>query len=174
MGDTLEAALQALITALFVALAVLGLAMVLHYDNPALAALIAGSVIGLLAWLAFRDRVSRLGDYQRGYTPPAQPVTQSESSTVIRVVAVDGQAGNILKFGIQPEKLQTLANGLANGEPFSQVRWQGLLTRSELAAVVSEFVRFGYARERSPGTPARGYELTPQGKAVVRYLGRPE
>lgn len=127
-------------------------------------ALAAGALATLVAWI--------VRPQPGGFHIPELPQGQKQS-TILRVMTLDSLAGDNLRFGLPVEKVRTLAVGLVAGEPLTQVRWQGLLTRAELAKVVSEFVRFGYARERSPGTPARGYVLTAQGRAVMRGLAVP-
>lgn len=136
--------------------------------------ILAGGCAALLAFLWLHAWWRSVVAHDHGIQPaPTAPAQLHEANTTIRVVAANGLAGDVLRFGLPPEKLRVLAAGLANGEPITQARWQGLLTRPELARLLAELIQFGYAVWRSPGTPARGAVLTAKGRALCRQLGAP-
>lgn len=75
-----------------------------------------------------------------------------------------------------PERLPEFARAVLNGVQLSESAWTGsnaLFSKREFYTLRDALMKNGVIRWRNEGAPAQGFEITPSGKAVVRYLANP-
>ena len=172
-------ALQCLLTGLLSALAAGTLAALLGGNGWKWAAGV-GSLALLAAWLSYRgdwnSRLERLLglDLNRDGVigapepePAAQPVR-------IELIGDEGRKGDFIDLPASPEKLKALASGIINHQrQFALSFWVGsgqLFSRGEFEGLRAAMLARGLAKWKREGAVNQGVELTPQGRAVLRYL----
>lgn len=129
------------------------------------------TAITLFTWLIL---IIRWGDLVREVIHPSPDPLPDPPTIKIAVVAEDHRSGMLAELkGYNLVDLIELARGLESGATFSESSWTGSnrpFTRSQFHTLRNIFLSRGWAVWRSPSTPARGIILSPQGKAVTRYL----
>lgn len=74
------------------------------------------------------------------------------------------------------DRLPDFSRAVLSGTSISESAWTGsnaLFSKREFFTLRDELLKSGVIRWRNEGAPAQGLELTPSGKAVVRYLANP-
>ena len=103
--------------------------------------------------------------------PQKETSRQYTSETVrVPVIQADGMSGQYAHFPVGRDRLAILASGLTEGKKFTEAVWLGVFTRKEYTAIREEMIDRKWARWRSDISTQRGVEITPQGRAVMRYL----
>lgn len=168
---------QAVITGLFIGLAIGAAAALFALEKPGVWGLAAGCIVMALAWLAYRSRWSMVVEKALGVDinldgfigdPPPE-----ETRTVrIELVQDGGSRGDWIDLPTSPERLALLGDGLLNsGRTFNLSSWTGRgqpFTRREFEALRAALLERGLLVWRTPGSPAQGVELSPAGRAIMR------
>lgn len=138
---------------------------------------VVGCVVTLAAWLYFRAEVKLRADVQAGVVQvqaqPAQP--EPVQAFELAVTYNEGAAGDILQFGVDPERFRAWCSGVADGRSLAQAGWigrGGLFSRSEYTRLMAELLNRGYIRLRCESGHAQGYELVAKGRALVNGAAR--
>lgn len=134
------------------------------------------SLVASAAWISglrfWREMVSHLdGKIER--IPLTSYVEPEPDSVRVELIQDSGRAGSYISLPASPSKLKQLASGLLTGKSFTESSWcgaHGIFTRAEFVQLRDEMYKRGLLALNSPSTPARGYSLTPGGKACIRYL----
>lgn len=77
-----------------------------------------------------------------------------------------------IKLPVPEYKLSTLAQGLINGQPFSERQWTGLgkpFSSQEFRDLRNEMSKRGLINPVSFKDPRQGYALTAAGRAIMRH-----
>lgn len=137
--------------------------------------------VTLLVWVALQLRWSRLVieleqalgvDLNRNGV-----IDQPEQKQTVRL---EVKTDNGWKFaeleGVDLVDLQDLARGVLAGQTFSESSWTGSgrpFSRAQFRRIRDTFVARNWLEWKNADAPAQGLQLTPQGKAVCRYLSSP-
>ena len=161
-------ALQSLLTGVIVALVVLAL------SGESRVALLSGGIVAGVAWLFLLSRwlVERQAVF---YALAPEPVIINEAPekpepTVIHIH--EGNETRILVLNVEPEKLRALAYGLERGVPLAEKEWCGsgkTFSVSQFRELRNELLSRKLLRWRNESSPAQGVELSPGGRAFIRY-----
>lgn len=173
---------EALVTAILAFPAGLGVCALASLDWHYAA--IASALVGLVAWLGFLGWWQRIikalliPDQVEYYEPEPEP--PQPAPIRIEIIKSDPGSpyveGQYLDLPCEPDQLQALASGLAQGQPFALSTWTGRnrpFSRSQFETVRVELLARGLVRWSSPHARAQGLELTPAGRAVFKRLAAP-
>lgn len=131
---------------------------------------------------AFVTFNSGLMAFRRAVTPPMTPPpapaqlipARKMTQEVLRVeLKHDKSRTQLLELPATAEQLTALGRGVLGGASLAENTWTGSggqFTRAEFGRLRNELIRRGLAGWNSPGTPARGWTLTPAGRAAFRYF----
>lgn len=141
---------------------------------------VSGCVVMLCAWWYFRREVAIRLDAESGLLQPVQvqPVqVQPEpvQAFALTVAYNEGRAGDMLRFGVSPEKFTQWAQGVYEGRSLAESQWigsRGVFSRGEYTRMLAELLNRGYIRHRSR-YHAQGFELCAKGRALVRGASTP-
>jgi len=111
-------------------------------------------------------------------TPPPAPAplipARKMTQEVLRVeLKHDKSRTQLLELPATVNQLCALGRGVLGGASLAENTWTGSggqFTRAEFGRLRNELIRRGLAGWNSPGTPARGWTLTPAGRAAFRYF----
>jgi hypothetical protein len=124
------------------------------------------------------DRAYRLRDiddlYDLRHNLPGAPARDVVRVELTNPLDAGYQQTQLIDLPTDRERLELLARGLLAGLPFSEAQWsggQGIFTRSEFSQLRAELIKRGLASWNNPHTNARGAQLTPSGRAIMRRLG---
>lgn len=167
----------ALITGSLAGAVVLAVAWAAGTPNPWQPAAILASLAALIFWLVGHSRARKAGELERGLVvdPPLETTTKGATIRV-EMRSDNGRAMDYADLPATLDQLRALADGLQNGAPLTVGSWTGHrrpFSRSEFENLRAELVRRNLAAWRNPAAPAQGCELTPQGRAVFKYLSTP-
>ena len=106
--------------------------------------------------------------------PAPRPVMIPAEQTVrLRIQNLDARQEDVLRFGIDAERLHEFAVGVSGGKPLSGRNWYpGLFTQPEFTKFIGELVRTGYAVQNA-SDPRGGVALTAKGRAMMHGLAAP-
>lgn len=135
-----------------------------------------GAVVAFIAWLVLRAKVEYVENSLRGYREDPAPEVIHAETVRVELRQDEGRRMDYIDLPATRAQLHQLARGLQEGIPFTVSAWTGSrkpFSRGEFEALRAEFIRRGLAEWRNQRSPAQGAELTPTGRAVVRYLATP-
>ncbi len=124
-----------------------------------LAALLALFLGGWLYLMRGARPTAPIGD-----KPPAPAPVRTQLEVRLRAPG-RGPQDLFLEFDVEPDKLAMLFDGLLAGR-LAESAWPG--HREEFKRIRTRLLEAGLLRWKNPTTPARGCELTPAGRAVLR------
>lgn len=170
---------QALITAILVGLLAGALAWAAGLPRPAAIGLVFGLMSGLLMWL-----MSIAAWHSAAYRQPQVYVSQPEIVEAeeydalpeperirVRIIEADGRSETWSSLPCSEPQMRALCSGLASGVPFAHSHWVGAgkpFSRAEFEAVRDEMLQRNLIRWINPDARAKGVELSPGGRALVR------
>lgn len=179
--------LQATITGLLFALAVLVVVLWQHVTDGYIFALLTWIGITLLCWMLLQrhwwtltaiERYTGMDLNQDGVI--GDPAPGPEKHTV-DISLWDKKPGgfdqvDIVTLPFDENELATLAAGLQAGKPFTEREWCGSgkpLSSGQFRTARAEMLKRGMIELSSPKDPRRGYRLTRPGMAAIRYFAPP-
>lgn len=172
----------AMITGVFLGLALGVVLAMLNHPHPVKAGAAAWAVVQAGAWLALIARWGRLIDVVElalGVDVNRDGRIGQEPEQHLVRVEVDerGEAGqrvtSIAELPFSPAQLARLGSGLLSGASFSEASWSGSgqpFTRSEFRQLRDTFLARGWAQWKREGATSQGVTLTSPGLAVARYF----
>lgn len=173
----------AMITGVFLGLALGVVLAVFKYTHPVRAGFAAWAVVQACAWLALLARWGRLIDALElalgiDVNHDGRIAGQEPEQHLVRVeVDERGDAGqritSIAELPFSPAQLAQLGSGLLGGASFSEASWSGQgqpFTRSQFRQLRDTFLNRGWAQWARDGSPSQGVRLSHAGMAVARYF----
>lgn len=143
-------------------------------EKAILAGVVAGAAGGLAVW-AYQVAAWRRVTYHQEDTvfyPEEDEPPRCEVST-IRLEIAEGRRLTFAELPCDEGQLRRLAAGVLQGLPMSESTWTGTgktFSRAQFSDVRAELLRRGLIAWTSPGTPARGVQLTRPGRAAFAHL----
>ena len=164
--------LQSAASGLFIAVAVCGVAVLLHW-RISVALLAAAGLGASVCWVFLLWHWLKLTTP----TPPVQLVEdwqetpQAETYPVIRVEVKRENTLTFIDLPVSDTQLSRLAAGVLDGAPLAESQWCGRgrpFSRGQFAQLRQELLTRGLAVWRNDAAPAQGVELTAAGRAVLK------
>ena len=163
--------LQSAATGLFIAVAVCGLAVLLHW-RLTVALLAAAGVGASVTWVYLLTHWLRL-------TSPPPPVVLEDwhetPQTEVPCIRLEVKRENTLTFidlPCDPDQLARLAAGVLDGAPLAESAWTGRgrpFSKSQFIEVRQTLLTRGLAVWRNEDAPSQGIQLTAAGRALFRH-----
>lgn len=170
--------LQSVVTGVLTGLVVGLVSALAGVPSPALAGLIAGAGVQLLAWLSLLARWKKLTAFL--ITGKEQDIPQLDTPQPapaplrIEVIREEGDWLQYADLDVKPEQLEALARGIiVYRQSFSEDSFTGrrrAFSRSQFRQLRDTFISRGWLTWKDAEAHSQGLEVTHAGRAVLKYF----
>jgi predicted transcriptional regulator len=135
------------------------------------------------SWIVMADLIERRARYNDTITDMLNAASKNDLDKLaalglkstdvkesVNVNITEGTRSRHFDLPVSAVKLQPLAAGLLNGQPFSERRWASLLTASEFRTLRQAMRHKGLIEQVSERDPRQGYTLTQAGRELMTQL----
>ena len=166
--------LQAVATAVILALLALVLSIVFHAPRPWAWAGVVFVLSLAVTWLGAIRRWHSLTTFPGIQGAPLTPRREYLSQPiVVRLIESNGQHETIARLPASMTQLQELSSGLLAGLPFAERVWAGggkIFSLNQFRLLRAELLRRGCLTENSGRDHRQGFQLSRPGLALMRHI----
>ena len=168
-------ALQSVISALWVFI-LAGLVSYALYRLISFPVGILAVLVGAGVWFAYLRKwhyLTGLSPYQEPEPLPLREVEREPERVSIELLENNATSGQYLSLPARYEQLIALGRGVLSGQGLAIGSWVGTgrpFTRSEFETLRDEMLLRGLLAWHNERARGQGVKLTPQGRAVLKYL----